>query len=185
MGSANGSKWMDEANLTTIKAVHESLGMPVSKYHNPDLEKEEQEILEHYKEWFRFNHTDFGNKERAKSFYDVPETMYFDLMKVIPRGGFAKHYDDIDEYYDDSHLACRDLEIVATSPESGYGTMVQRYWGIGSDGKEFSFTFRMTSLLRKIDGRWKWIHEHVSFPADLVTGQSDLTCGTGTTGKPT
>ncbi len=48
--------------------------------------------------------------------------MYFDLMKVIPRGGFGQHYDSIDAYYDDSHLACRDLEIVATSKDSGYGT---------------------------------------------------------------
>ncbi|EXJ68170.1 uncharacterized protein A1O5_08785 [Cladophialophora psammophila CBS 110553] len=159
--------------------------MPASKYHNPSLEKEEEEILAHYKAWIHFNHTDFGNKSRAKSFYDLPETMYFDLMKVIPRGGFGQHYDSIDAYYDDSHLACKDLEIVATSKQTGYATMIQRYWGTGTDGREFSFTFRMTSLLRKVEGgQWKWIHEHVSFPADLETGKADFTCGTGTSGKP-
>jgi len=154
------------------------------QYHNPDLANEEQEILEHYKEWLHFNHTDFGNKDRAKSFYDLPETMYFDLMKVIPRGGFESHYDSIESYYDDSHLACKDLEIVATSKDSGYGTMIQRYWGTGTDGKEFSFTFRMTSLLNKIDGKWKWTHEHVSFPVDLNTAHGDWTCGTNSSGTP-
>ena len=110
--------------------------------------------------------------------------MFYDLMKQIPRGGFGAHYDSIDAYYDDSHLAVKDLEITAVSKDFGYVTTIQRYWGTGTDKKDFTFTFRMTSLLRKINGEWKWIHEHVSFPANLESGYSDLTCGTGTTGKP-
>ncbi|KAJ9639735.1 hypothetical protein H2204_003528 [Knufia peltigerae] len=171
-------------SLTTVKDLHDKLEMPPSKFHDSVLATEEQEILEHYKEWIRFNHTDFGNKERAKSFYDIPETRFFDLMKQIPRRGFGPHYDSIDVYYDDSHLAIKDMEITAVSKDFGYVTTIQRYWGTGTDGKEFSFTFRMTSLLRKIDGQWKWIHEHVSFPVDLENGKGDLTCGTGTAGKP-
>ncbi|KAK5259734.1 hypothetical protein LTR20_010673 [Exophiala xenobiotica] len=176
--------WMLQKSLRTVKALQEKLSMPPSKFHDPELATEEQEILEHYKEWIHFNHTDFGNKERAKSFYDLPETMFYDLMKQIPRGGFGAHYDSIDAYYDDSHLAIKDLEIVAVSKDFGYATTLQRYWGTGTDGNEFSFTFRMTCLLRKINGQWKWIHEHVSFPADLESGKSDWTCGTGTSGKP-
>ncbi|KAI1608316.1 hypothetical protein EDD36DRAFT_479058 [Exophiala viscosa] len=171
MASKVESKWMDEHSLTTVKDLEKQLGFPPSKFHNPEFEKEEQEILEHYKEWLHFNHTDFGNKERAKSFYDLPETMFYDLM-------------NIDAYYDDSHLAVKDLEITAVSKDFGYVTTIQRYWGTGTDKKDFTFTFRMTSLLRKINGEWKWIHEHVSFPANLESGYSDLTCGTGTTGKP-
>ncbi|KAF2453535.1 hypothetical protein BDY21DRAFT_366832 [Lineolata rhizophorae] len=180
------SQWMDETNLTTVKALREKLGMPLSRHHDPELVQEEDEILQHYKEWLRFNHNEFGtNRTKGKEFYDLPDVIFFDFSTQIPRPKFGAHFDSVDPYYDDSHLACKDLEIVATSKVTGYATLIQRFWGTGTDGREFSFTYRMTSLLRKVDGKWKWIHEHVSFPVDLNTAVGDLTCQTGTTGKPT
>ena len=107
------------------------------------------------------------------------------MMQQTPRGHFGHHFDTIDPYYDDAHLAYKDLEITALSKDSAFVTAVQRYYGVGTDGKGFSFTCRITSILKKTeDGRWKWIHEHVSFPVDLAENKGDWTCGTGTEGTP-
>ncbi len=154
------------------------------QHHDPELLSEEQEILQHYKDWAIFNVTEFKNKSRGKEFYDLKDVMYFDMMKQTPRGDFGHHFDTIDSYYDDAHLSYMDLEILATSKTSGYGTVVQRYWGHGTDGVPFSFTCRITSQLKKIDGKWKWTHEHVSFTVDLETKMGDFSCGTGTSSTP-
>ncbi|KAF2461166.1 hypothetical protein BDY21DRAFT_376902 [Lineolata rhizophorae] len=183
-GEHSKSEWVDGSNLTTIPELHSKLGMKPSHHHNPELIHEEEEILQHYKDWIAFNTKEFTNKSKGKDFYDLPDVMYFDMMKQTPRGHFGHHFDHIDPYYDDAHLAYKDLEIVATSKDSGYATAVQRYYGTGTDGREFSFTCRITSLLKKVEGRWKWVHEHVSFPVDLSTKMGDYTCGTGTSGKP-
>ena len=166
-------------------ATYIFLTIIILQHHDPSLAQEEEEILQHYKDWLSFNHHEFAtNRKRGKEFYDLPDVIFFDFTKAIPRPDFGSHFDSVDSYYDDSHLACKDLEIVATSKTTGYATLMQRFWGTGTDGKEFSLTFRLTSLLKKVDGKWKWIHEHVSFPVDLDSAQADLTCGTGTTGKP-
>jgi ketosteroid isomerase-like protein len=107
----------------------------------------------------------------------VPDVLYFDLMGVILRSHFDDHFDRIGPYFANAHIAYRDLEIVATSKDFGYSTMIQRYWGTSTDGHDFDFTFRITGLLRKKEGKWKWVHEHVSFPVDMVTQKGDFTCG--------
>jgi uncharacterized protein (TIGR02246 family) len=42
------------------------------------------------------------------------------------------------------------------------------------EGKKITLTFRATNVYRKIDGKWRIIHEHNSFPVDLTTGRADL-----------
>lgn len=86
------------------------------------------------------------------------------------------------------------MEIIAVAKDFGYCTMeqvrvtrylqimlatnhiFQHYWGTSTDGHDFDFKFRITSLLKKIDGRWKWVHEHVSFPVNIATKIADFTC---------
>lgn len=47
---------------------------------------------------------------------------------------------------------------------------------MSTDGHDFDFKFRYTGILRKKDGVWKWIQEHVSFPVNVATQKGDLTC---------
>ncbi len=42
------------------------------------------------------------------------------------------------------------------------------------EGKQRTLTFRATNVYRKIEGHWRIIHEHNSFPVDLVTGRADI-----------
>ncbi len=42
------------------------------------------------------------------------------------------------------------------------------------EGKKRTLTFRATNVYRKIDGQWRIVHEHNSFPVDLATGRADF-----------
>ncbi|PVH76696.1 hypothetical protein DL98DRAFT_535478 [Cadophora sp. DSE1049] len=170
----------DEHSLTTIIDLHAELPNGPSKYHDPTLAKEEEEILEHYKAFSKFCNVDcLTNPDKGKEFYDLNECMYFDLMGPVGRGGFEKHYDVITPYLADATSTFENLEIVAVSKTFGYSTMIQRLYGKTAEGDAFDFRFRLTSLLRKTEGKWKYIHEHFSFPIDMKTQKGDLTSGKG------
>lgn len=53
---------------------------------------------------------------------------------------------------------------------------IQHTWGTAG-GTPFDTTFRRTGIAKKRDGKWKWIHEHLSYPVDMKTGKADFTCG--------
>ena len=42
------------------------------------------------------------------------------------------------------------------------------------DGSKTHFGVRTTDVLRKTNGKWLIVQEHVSFPVDLATGKADL-----------
>ncbi|KAH7110700.1 hypothetical protein EDB81DRAFT_894654 [Dactylonectria macrodidyma] len=166
-----------KGDLTTLDNLHSTLGFPTSPYHNPDLKKEEEEIFDHYVRWQEFNDNRFAtNPEEGAGFYDLPNTLYYDLMGFIPRGKFQKHFYHIGPYFAKSTIGYKDMEIIATAPDWGYCNMEQHYFGTSTDGHEFDFKFRYTGFLRKINGTWKWIQEHVSFPANIATQKADFTC---------
>ncbi|KAH8812867.1 hypothetical protein F5884DRAFT_751167 [Xylogone sp. PMI_703] len=169
--------WHAEGDLTTLDALHATLSYPLSNLHNPELKKEEEEIFEHYRDWQIFNNHRFAtHPNEGKAFYDVDQVMYFDLMGFIPRGKFDGHFDVIGPYFAKSQIAYRNMEIIATSKDFGYCNMEQHYWGTTTSNEPFDFKFRITGLLRKRDGVWKWVHEHVSFPVNVATRTADFTC---------
>lgn len=104
----------------------------------------------------------------------MSDVLYIDIMGYCARGGFDQHFDKIGPYFANANVAYKDLEIIAVSKTFGYTTMFQHYWGRTSSGDEFDFTYRITSQLAKLDGKWKWVHEHLSFPVDVATGQADM-----------
>jgi len=171
-------KPQDEHTLTTVSALHSELPQGPSRHHDPSLAAEEAEILEHYKAFSVFCNVDcLTNPDKGKEFYDLPDAMYFDLMGMVKRGGFEAHYDIITPYLADAVSTFEDLEIVAVTKTFGYSTMIQRLHGKTAEGDPFDFRFRLTSLLRKVDGKWKYIHEHFSFPVDMKTKLGDFTSG--------
>ena len=42
------------------------------------------------------------------------------------------------------------------------------------NGSAIDLVVRVTDIWRKLDGRWRVIHEHCSFPVDVMTGKADL-----------
>lgn len=41
-------------------------------------------------------------------------------------------------------------------------------------GKPVTLVFRVTDVYQKINGRWRIVHEHVSWPVDPITGKADF-----------
>ncbi|OAG34702.1 hypothetical protein AYO21_11137 [Fonsecaea monophora] len=171
------SEWHYLGDLTTLDNLHSTLPFPLSAYHKPELRKEEEEIFEHYVRWMEFNDHRFAtNPEEGAEFYDGAQVLYYDLMGLIPRGRFVEHFYHIGPYFAKSHIGYKDMEIIATAPDFGFCNMEQHYYGVSTDGHKFDFKFRYTGLLKKRDGVWRWIQEHVSFPANIATQMADFTC---------
>jgi uncharacterized protein (TIGR02246 family) len=60
----------------------------------------------------------------------------------------------------------RDIEITAGG-DVAFATAIGNCVTIDSDGKREPLEFRLTMGLRKIDGRWRIMHEHHSLPAAI------------------
>ncbi|HEV7785554.1 MAG TPA: nuclear transport factor 2 family protein, partial [Thermoanaerobaculia bacterium] len=56
----------------------------------------------------------------------------------------------------------------------GYARGIDRWVITGKDGKPLEVVFRFTDVLKKIDGKWLIVHEHLSVPVDPATGQADF-----------
>lgn len=144
--------------------------------HAPELLKEEAEILEFYKGWARCLNQEFNNdSESGKPFYAIDEVVTFDLFGFTGRGDFKEHFEKTFPYFSNATVDFKDLEVFATSKTSGYSTMIQRLRGKSKDGKAFQMIYRVTGLLSKKNGRWQWVHEHVSFPVNMATKEADFT----------
>ncbi|OAG35267.1 hypothetical protein AYO21_10538 [Fonsecaea monophora] len=146
--------WLTEDDLATSNAdLLKKLSYPPSKDHNPKLAKVEDEILEHWKDFSHFcNYVADKDPDAGKRFYDLDEANYFDLMGAVTRPGFRPHYDRITPYLARANLRIKDLEIIAITPECGYATAHQNYYGTAADGEPFNLTYRTTSVMRKVDG---------------------------------
>lgn len=96
-------------------------------------------------------------------------------MGTVSRPGLEPHYDHITPYLGKTNQKFREVEIVAVTPSFGYITAVQRVDGTATDGSPYDMSYRSTSLVRKVDGVWKYIHEHYSFPVNMATKVADTT----------
>ena len=148
------------------------------KIHNSLYDKEREEVFDHYKRWLSY--INLGNAgftddpASGKHFYDLEEMKTFDLMGNAPRGSFENHFDLIGPYAADAHMWFKSLEINVVAQDFAFGTMIQRYVGKVQTGQSFDLTYRITSLLKKSGGKWKFVHEHLSFPADLLTQKANF-----------
>jgi ketosteroid isomerase-like protein len=63
---------------------------------------------------------------------------------------------------------------IAVDGDVAFARCLNRFGGTKMDGKRVLNWLRSTFGLRKIDGRWKVVHEHVSVPFDMETGKAML-----------
>jgi len=136
-------------------------------------------MLQHWKEFAYYcNHVADKDPNAGKRFYELGDANYFDLMGAVRRPTFEPHFDVITPFLAKANLEIKELEIVAITPECGYATAYQHYWGTTTDGNSFDYTYRTTSIMRRIGaGDWKYVHEHYSFPCNMTTKAADFTSG--------
>ncbi|KAJ2898109.1 uncharacterized protein MKZ38_004168 [Zalerion maritima] len=164
----------NDAEYSSVAKQYEFLQMPPSK--------EEQEVLDQlYRGWLHYwNHEsreDFHHGMKgARRFYDFDQMLSYDMFGNTIRGGFETHFNSIFPYWNDGQMEFKDMEVTAISKEWAYSTMIQHTWG-SAGGVQFDTAFRRTGIARKNleNGEWRWVHEHLSFPADMKTGKADFT----------
>ena len=63
---------------------------------------------------------------------------------------------------------------IETSGDLGFAHGVDKWIATGADGKPLEVVLRFTSVLRRSNGTWLFVHEHLSVPVDPVTGKGDF-----------
>jgi ketosteroid isomerase-like protein len=71
-----------------------------------------------------------------------------------------------------------DLQITCGA-DAAYATAIGRCSGTAADGEKQALEFRLTMGLRKIDARWRVMHEHHSLPAPWIGKQIPTVGATG------
>ena len=71
------------------------------------------------------------------------------------------------------HVEYRDMRILSDG-DVGLIHALERFTGKLRNGQQSDIWLRVTSGLRKIDGKWLIVHDHVSVPVDFETGKAAL-----------
>lgn len=112
------------------------------------------------------------------SFYVPDETLVafdaFPPRQYVGAAAYRKDYADFFAAFPGPAKSQASDVHVETSGPLGYARGFDRWVITGKDGKPLEVVFRFTDVLKKIDGKWLIVHEHLSVPVDPVTGQADF-----------
>jgi ketosteroid isomerase-like protein len=72
------------------------------------------------------------------------------------------------------NIEISDISIATNGGDLAFSHSIQHATGTFTDGKPMDLTVRVTDVYQKIGGKWLIVHEHVSVPTDIKTGQADL-----------
>jgi len=112
------------------------------------------------------------------SFYIPDESLVaFDAFPPRQYVGAAAYRKDYEDFFatfpGPAKSEARDIHI-ETAGTLGFSHGIDRWVVTGKDGQPLEIVFRFTDVLRKINGKWLIIHEHLSVPVDPVTGKADF-----------
>ena len=123
----------------------------------------------------------FKAKDAAKiiSFYAPGDpVLAFDVIpprQYATLDAYKKDFEDLFKLLDGPlNVEMTNLSITTSNGDLAYGHSIDHLIAKTSDGKPLDITVRVTDVYRKIGGKWLVVHEHVSVPVDLMTGQADL-----------
>jgi uncharacterized protein (TIGR02246 family) len=107
----------------------------------------------------------------------APEVVSFDLGPPLQHGGgktFMKRWQELfDSYTGPIDYEVRDLGIAA-GDEVAFSHSLNRMNGTMKNGQKTDRWLRWTAGYRATRGKWLIVHEQVSVPVDLRTGQAVL-----------
>jgi len=63
---------------------------------------------------------------------------------------------------------------ILSSGDIGLIHTLERFTGKLKSGQSSDFWLRATSVVRKINGKWLIVHDHISVPIDFETGKAVL-----------
>jgi ketosteroid isomerase-like protein len=123
----------------------------------------------------------FKTKDAAKviSFYGPGDpVLAFDVIpprQYATADAYKKDFEELFKLINGTpEVAINDLSITTNGSDMAYTHSIDHLSARTADGKPLDFTVRVTDVFRKIGGKWLIVHEHVSVPVDLMSGQADL-----------
>jgi ketosteroid isomerase-like protein len=101
----------------------------------------------------------------------------FDIVPPLAKVGSKAYRQNYEEFFGmfkgPLRVELRDVRIVA-GDDVAFLHCFDRMSGTLQGGEEFDLWLRVTSGLRRIDGQWRIIHDHVSVPTNFETGTAAL-----------
>src|SRR5438876_216814 len=129
-----------------------------------DKGADEAEIRRIIAAWIRGLHTKDVDAVMAHA---APDILSFDLAPPLASRGAERYRQNLEAWFPtwDGPIDFEpgDLQITA-GDDVAFSTMLNRIGGRKTDGEQNHLWVRVTAGFRKIDGRWKVTHEHVSTP---------------------
>lgn len=95
-------------------------------------------------------------------------------LEVTGRDSYRKNYEQFFAQYEGPlSIEFRDLNVVAGT-DIAFCYALEKVSGTLKGGQKSDLWIRATSGLRRIDGKWKIVHDHISVPVDFETGKARL-----------
>jgi uncharacterized protein (TIGR02246 family) len=147
-----------------------------TSHHSTTTSKNEAEIRALYDRWAKaFEARDI---EGIMSVYAPGDAVIaYDVVPPLQYKGKDAYHKDYLEFltqYDGAiHVEYRDLRILS-SGDVGIIHGLEKFTGKLKGGQQTDLWLRVTSGVRKINGKWLIVHDHVSVPIDFESGKALL-----------
>jgi uncharacterized protein (TIGR02246 family) len=103
------------------------------------------------------------------------ELVAYDVTPPLEYRGTAAYRKDFQDYFNGYagrlHVEYRHVGIMSDG-DLGVFQALERNSGRLKNGERVDIWLRVTSVARRIGGRWLIVHDHVSVPADFATGKA-------------
>lgn len=151
-------------------------GQSVNAAHPKTANNDEAKIRALYDRWAKaFEAHDI---EAIMAIYAPGDAVVaYDVVAPLQYKGkdaYRKDYLEFLAQYDGPiHVEYRDMRILC-SGDVGFIHALERFTGKMKNGQQSDFWLRATSGLRKMNGKWLIVHDHVSVPIDFESGKALL-----------
>lgn len=138
-----------------------------------NAEAEIRNLLTRWEEAFRAKDAD-----AVMSLYAAGDLVVaFDIVPPLAKVGSNAYKQNYEEFFSmftgPLRVELRDMRIVA-GDDVAFLHCFDRMSGTLQGGEDFDLWLRVTSGLRRIDGEWRIVHDHVSVPTNFETGTAAL-----------
>ena len=107
----------------------------------------------------------------------APGVTAFDIVPPLQFRGAGAYRKDYSEFFSQFSGPIRvetpDMQI-EVSGDAGFAYGLERIAGKTTNGAPVDIWLRYTEGLKRIDGNWRVVHEHISVPVDMNTGKARM-----------
>lgn len=107
-------------------------------------------------------------------FFYADDVISFDAigpLRFVGKAAYGKHWADCMEMCQGDMIFEIGEWHIETGGDIAFAHSLLHCGGTGPDGKTMTSWMRMTSCIRRTNGKWQIVHEHYSMPMDMTTGK--------------